>query len=136
MFKTFIVLIALGLMLALGASAQAQTASNPTTVQFVASLDHNTEFGGAPILTRYDLRIYLQGATAPIANYDVGKPMPDANNQIVVVNPSWFIGLAMNILHVARVASVGPAGEAASDPSNPFGNAAIPRAPAVPPVVR
>jgi hypothetical protein len=124
------------LVLGVAHPVAAQTVSNPTTVEFIASLDHNTEFGGVPILTRYDLRIYLQGATSPFVTYDVGKPTPDANNKIVVVNAAWFVGLAYNSLYYARVASVGPAGEAASDPSNPFGNAAIPRAPAVPPVVR
>jgi len=125
--------LALAILFGLASAVGAQTY---TTVQFTASLDHNVVFNGVPVLTRYDLRIYLQGATAPIANYDLGKPTPDANNQIIAVNPSWFVGLAMNVLHVARVAAIGPAGEGVSDPSLPFGSAAIPRAPVGPPVVR
>lgn len=138
MAKRLVAAVALGLMVLLAGPATAQTGvvSNPTTVTFVASLDHTTLMGGLPILTNYSLRIYVQGATAPFATYDLGKPTPDGNNQITVVNPAWFLGLAVNQIYVARVAAVGPAGEASSDQSNPFGNAAIPQAPAVPPVVR
>ncbi len=127
----------LALVLALGigvwmgtcAPAMAQTAINPTTVQFTASADHNTMLGDAPILTRYELRIFLSGATQPFTTQDLGKPVPDGSNTITVVNQSWFAVLAMNTTYTAKVAAIGPAGEGVSDASNPFGNAAAPRTP-------
>ena len=108
--------------------AQAQVATNPTTVEFTASTDHNALGldGVTPIVTRYDLRIFLEGATLPFSTADLGKPTPGPANLISVTNPSWFISLGMNVRHFARVAAVGPTGEGVSEASNPFGRVGPP----------
>jgi len=133
MTQILIVFYAVLLGLGLAASANAQVATNPTTVEFTPSVDHNRLGldGVTPIVTRYDLRIFLEGATAPFQTHDLGKPTP-VNSLISVTNPSWFISLAMNVRHVARVAAVGPTGEGVSAPSNPFGVVGAPIAGGVP----
>ncbi len=125
--------VSLGLLM--GTVASGQTVTNPTRVEFVASADHATLFDTIPILTRYELRIFLNGATQPFTTTDLGKPTPGAGNLISVTNPAWFTALAMNSLYLARVAAIGPAGEGVSDASNFFGRVGPPVKPGVP-VVR
>jgi len=117
------------IFLLVSATAFGQQATvNPTTVEFTASADHNTTVlgGTEPMLNRYELRMFLENASQPISNYDLGKPTPDGNNKITVVNPTWFISLAMNVRHVARIAAIGPYGETVSEASNPFGDVKAP----------
>jgi hypothetical protein len=123
--------------LLLGSSrASAQTVViNPTTVLFIASADHNATVTVAgqtvPVLTRYELRIFLEGAAAPVTTVDLGKPTPNAQNE-VRMTPGELVGLPLGA-YTARVAAIGPAGESVSDPSNPFARV---RAPAAPTAVR
>jgi len=130
-FLTIFGAVLLGLCLAAGAHGQVIT--NPTTVEFTPSVDHDRLGldGVTPIVTRYDLRIFLEGATAPFQIHDLGKPAP-VSGIISVTNPSWFVSLAMNVRHVARVAAVGPTGEGVSAASNPFGVVGAPAAGGVP----
>lgn len=120
-------------MALLGAAAvhvDAQT-MNPRTVEFDVSPDHDAEVLGQPVVTRYELRIYAEGATQPITTADLGKPAgPRASVERAAVFAAMPIGA-----YVARVAVLGPGGEGVSDPSVPFGRLTGPRAPGVPAVL-
>jgi hypothetical protein len=63
----------------------------PTTVVFQASVDH-------AIVTSYQVEVFAQGANpdtaTPIAATDVGKPAPNASNDISVAIPTFFAALA------------------------------------------
>lgn len=112
---------------------------NPTTIEFDPSPNHNDMVLGTttPMITKYVLRLLLEGASQPISgDVDLGKPTPGTNGKIVLTNRTWFLAAAMNVRHVAKVAAVGPTGEGVSDPSNPFGNVGPPAAPASVPVIR
>ncbi|MDR7420010.1 MAG: hypothetical protein QN178_13990 [Armatimonadota bacterium] len=116
-------LLVVGPVLAAPVSSAAQTLEvNPGTVVFIASPDHLRTITVAGqtvvVLTRYELRIYLDGATAPMTTVDLGKPAPDARNEIVA-RPQELLGLPLGG-YIARVAAIGPAGESLSEPSNPF----------------
>ena len=107
--------------------------TNPTKVVFTASADHALNgLDGQPLVTRYDLRMFLEGASSPVQVIDLGKPTPDAENTITVENAAWFAAGALtpNVRHVAKVAAVGPTGEGLSGESNPFGTTAPPAPPA------
>src|SRR5262249_19799305 len=79
----------------------------PTGVTFTASPDHAT------LVTSYELRIYASGAdpntATPIATSDLGKPTPDANNDITVDRSAFFSALAAGN-YVAAVAAIGSGG--------------------------
>ncbi len=133
-----IVLILGALLLASPAQAQTPPVVNPTTIEFDPSANHNDVVLGTttPMVTKYVLRLYLEGASQPISgDTDLGKPTPGQNGKITLTNRQWFIAAAMNLRHVAKVAAVGPNGEGVSDASNPFGNVGPPAAPSAP-VVR
>jgi hypothetical protein len=107
---------------------------NPKTVEFTPSADHDaiSVLTGQPVVSRYELRMYLEANPAtPISTTDLGKPTP-AGGVISVTNPVWFAGLTPNTRYVARVAAIGPTGEGVSDASGPFGNAPAPKAGGVP----
>ena len=105
-----------------GTSVEAQTppVTNPQTVEFTASTDHNTiDETGTPILQRYELRLYYALAPLPWATYDLGKPDP-VGELITVKNPAWFIAPSAGQVCFARVVSIGAGGEGVSEPSNNF----------------
>ena len=83
----------------------------PTGVMFTASPDHAT------LVTRYELRIYASGANpntaTPIATSNLGKPTPDANNDITVNQATFFSSLTVGN-YVAAVAAVGSGGASVS----------------------
>ena len=87
------------------------TSTAPTGVAFTASPDHAT------LVTSYELRIYASGANpqtaTPIAISNLGKPTPDANNNITVDLPSFFVSLATGN-YVAAVAAIGAGGSSVS----------------------
>jgi regulation of enolase protein 1 (concanavalin A-like superfamily) len=87
------------------------TSTAPTGVAFTASPDHAT------LVTSYELRIYAAGANpstaTPIATSNLGKPTPDANNNIIVDLPSFFVSLAPGN-YVAAVAAIGAGGSSVS----------------------
>lgn len=107
---------------------------NPTTVEFDVSADHNTVVLGQPAVTKYELRIFAVGAPAPMATFDLGKPVP-VGVRARVVNPAIFTPLAMGE-YLGRVVAVGPGGEGISDPTDPFGRLASPAKPTAPGVSR
>ncbi len=83
----------------------------PTGVVFTASPDHAT------LVTSYELRIYAAGANpntaTPIAISNLGKPTPNANNDITVALSSFFVSLAPGN-YVAAVAAIGAGGSSVS----------------------
>jgi lysozyme family protein len=89
------------------------TTTPPTGVAFTASPDHAT------LVTSYELRIYASGAdpntATPVATSNLGKPTPDANNDITVSQPAFFSALAPGT-YVAAVAAIGSGGSSLSAP--------------------
>jgi len=87
------------------------TSTAPTGVAFTASPDHAT------LVTSYQLRIYASGANpqtaTPIATSNLGKPTPNANNDITVDLPSFFVSLVPGN-YVAAVAAIGAGGSSIS----------------------
>jgi hypothetical protein len=69
------------------------------------------------MVTYYELRVYASGANpstaTPIATSNLGKPTPDANNDITVNQATFFSGLAPGN-YVAAVAAVGSGGSSVS----------------------
>lgn len=123
------------LLVLVGAVARVEAqVINPTTVEFDVSADHNTVVLGQPAVTKYELRIFAVGATAPVATFDLGKPVP-TGVRAKVTNPSIFLPLAMGE-YLGRVVAVGPGGEGISDPTDPFGRLATPAKPTAPGVSR
>jgi hypothetical protein len=98
-------------------------AVNPTTAQFGASADHNaTAADGTPAVTRYDLDFYFVGALQPFQVVSLGKPTPDANNNISV-NLAALLGGSVpspGIVYESRVLAIGPGGSGVSTVSNTF----------------
>ena len=119
--KRFLLVLALLTLMVPVAAAQTPV-NRPTVCEFVPSLDHDAVDAilQQPIVARYELRFYLEGATSPVQTFDLGKPAPD-NGKITVTNPAFHAGLAEGIRYIARVAAIGPSGTGLSDPSNPFG---------------
>ncbi len=87
------------------------TSTPPTGIVFTASADHAT------MVTSYELRIYAAGANpntaTPITTSNLGKPTPDANNDITVDRSAFFSALAAGN-YVAAVAAIGSGGTSIS----------------------
>jgi hypothetical protein len=98
---------------------EGQVVINPTKAQFVASVDHNVIENTVPIVTSYELRIFLPNGTNPMKTFGLSKPTPDANNIIVVTITEVLATLPIGE-YTAKVATIGPGGEAISLASNPF----------------
>jgi hypothetical protein len=105
----------------LAASGQTNV-TNPKVVEFDPSADHSTlTADGQPMVSRYDLQIFLQGATLPITTTRLGKPAADADGKLRVDFSAILIGWPLaNGTYQARVAAIGPTGSGQSDPSNLF----------------
>ncbi len=95
---------------------------NPRTVSFVPSDDHNAvTANGQPVITRYDMEIFLAGGGQPVAVVNLGKPGPAGDGSIYVDFASLLASAPMpGVALEARVASVGPTGRGESAPSNRF----------------
>lgn len=110
--------------------ASAQTVTNPTKAEFIASVDHNTVVNGLPVLTSYQLDTMTGTATGALAfTVSLGKPTPGAGNLISVVVPQ--LAALSNGTYVATVSAIGPGGAGKSVPSAPFvriGPPAVPTA--------
>lgn len=128
-----VTLLALSLVVTMAATAEAQFVPNPTKAEFMASADHDAMFGGIPLVTRYELRHYVVGATEPVAVFDLGKPTPDANNLIVATFPPLAVSATV---YFARVYTIGPSGESASNDSNTYGFSGVPAAVGTPTIKR
>lgn len=120
-------------LLACATIASAQTyVVNPSRVQFQASADHAVTLpDGSPMVSRYELRIYAQGAPDPVTTTDLGKPQHVGGE--VTTDITSVIGslpLSATVQYVARVAAIGQTGTGLSDPSGPFGHVGVPVSPA------
>ena len=115
-------LLATVFTLALAATPQAQVVSDPRVAEFSPSPDHwDVLDSGQPAVLRYELGMYMIGASAPFATIDVGKPSPDADGKIRYDFASGVAGWPVSGgTFEARVSAVGPEGAALSEPSNPF----------------
>lgn len=110
---------AVAIFLLISTSAYAQLVVNPTKAIFVASSDHNAVENEVPLVTNYELRIFVTGGTTPIRTLNLSKPAPDANNEITVSITSFVASLPVGD-YFGKVAAMGPGGEAVSEASNPF----------------
>lgn len=115
-------LASLALALSMASTAGAQAVSNPRIAEFDPSADHWTDLGGGgPAVLRYELGVYMVGASAPFTTLDMGKPSPEADGKIRYDFSSSVSGWPLpGGSYEARVAAVGPEGSALSEPSNPF----------------
>ena len=110
--------------------AIAQTVINPTTVQFNPSADHGAVIDGQPVVAKYELRIFISGASTTSAVIDLGKPTPNVGVITTPFNVS-VLPLSSTIKYVAFVAAMGPTGEGVSNASNLFMRVGPPGAPSV-----
>ena len=115
---------ALGLVFAFAFAAplQAQVVSDPRLAEFDPSPDHwQTLDSGQPAVVRYELGVYMCGASAPFTTVDMGKPSPEGDGKIRFDFSSAVTGWPLpGGNYEARVSAVGPEGSAPSEPSNPF----------------
>ena len=118
------------------------TAVDPTTVSFAPSADNDavSPLDGAALVTRYEMRVYLQASPAdPVATQDLGKPAVVNGSISAGLDPTSVVAkLLKDTLYVARIAAIGPRGEGLSGSGNPFGYAATtpPGAPGSPVIRR
>lgn len=128
-------LIAAGVLLAGFATASAQTPLvNPTTVEFDPSPDHAAlNAGGAPVVQRYELRLYRSGESLAAGRADLGKPAPEGDGKIRVNFSSLLAPWPPpDGAYEARVAAMGPSGEGESPTSNTFAFSTAPPTPPPP----
>jgi hypothetical protein len=123
--KKWIVRLALVCLALVPTVAHAQTVKNPTGATFTASPDH-------ALITSYTIGYFLAGATAPVQEAGLGKPVPDGTQTCAVVLDTRPLGFGA---YTAKVKAL--AGTVASDwsaASNAFDRSPLP--PASAPVVR
>ena len=114
--------LAIIVVTALAAPAQAQVVSDPRIAEFDPSPDHwQTLDSGQPAVVRYELGVYMCGASAPFTTIDMGKPSPEGDGKIRFDFASSVTAWPLpGGNYEARVSAVGPEGAAPSEPSNPF----------------
>src|SRR5262245_13375984 len=102
--------------------AWAQPTLNPTRAEFSPSADHSATLpDGTPVVSSYQLDLFLQGAAAPFQSIPLGKPSPDTDGTIRIDLTSQFVGWPVpGTVYVADVAASGPGGSSASALSNTF----------------
>jgi regulation of enolase protein 1 (concanavalin A-like superfamily) len=97
---------------AVSITVSGSTGTGSWSVAFTASPDHAS-------VTRYVLEIFASGANpataTPIATSDLGKPTPDANNNITLDRTTFFNGLAAGT-YVSTVRAENSAGVSRSTP--------------------
>jgi hypothetical protein len=118
----FTVLLGATILLASAATVPAQVLSDPRIAEFDPSPDHWAVVdGGQPAVLRYELDLYVVGASAPFGTLDMGKPAPQGDGKIRYDFAAQIAALSLpGGNYEARVSAVGPQGEALSAPSNPF----------------
>ena len=101
--------------------AAAQAIVDAGRAEFTPSADHTRTSGGVPVLTSYELRIFVAGATQVTRSVNLGKPSPGTDGLIRVNFLSLLTTpLLRGVIYEARVAAVGPGGSSASGLSNQF----------------
>jgi len=104
------------------AAAQTTTVTNPTTLVFAPSADHDARLtDGRLRVEYYRFDVYSVGASAPFQSTNLGRPTPGSDGSITYNFSSAIAAWPLpGGNYEARVAVVGPEGSAASAPSNPF----------------
>ena len=117
-----IAVLASAVALASPSPLHAQVVNDPRIAEFDPSPDHWAVLDtGQPAVIRYELGMYLLGASAPLMTVDMGKPSPGQDGKIRYDFAAAVAGLLMpSGEYEARVSAVGPEGSALSDASNPF----------------
>lgn len=100
----------------------AQGPVNPTTAKFTASAHHDAVDAATSlaIVTSYVVELYAQDGVTLKTARDIGKPTPDAFNEITYTQLASMLTPLPDGVYVARVAAVGPGGVARSGLSNDF----------------
>jgi len=104
------------------AAAQTTPVTNPTTLVFTPSADHDARLpDGRLKVASYRFDVYSVGASAPFQSTNLGRPTPGSDGSISYDFSSAIAAWPLpGGNYEARVAAVGPEGTAASTPSNPF----------------
>ena len=85
---------------------------NPTEAVWKAQADYST-------VTSFTLEVYRQSDMALVRSTPVGKPTPNAANELIV--PLLRTGLQNNVVHVFKIVTTNPIGSLGSPTtSNPF----------------
>jgi hypothetical protein len=115
-------LLGIACSLVCASSLHAQVVRDPRVAEFDPSPDHwRVLADGEPAVLRYELGVYLLGASAPFTTVDMGKPSPASDGKIRYDFSSGVAGWPLpGGTYEARVSAVGPGGEALSEPSNQF----------------
>jgi len=81
--SALVVLLASAFLLASASALHAQIVTDPRVAEFDPSPDHWAVLDtGQPAVTRYELGMYLLGASAPFITVDMGKPAPAQDGKI------------------------------------------------------
>lgn len=122
--KTSIVFLVVSVILAFlitPTNSYAQTTiSNPSTVTFTKSADHDVLTNGSAVVSNYEVRLYQKDTTTWVNSLSIGKPVPDATGTITFASLQTVYTAAPLGDYVVRIAAVGPGGAAESLPSDPF----------------
>jgi hypothetical protein len=97
-------------------SAQAQTLTNPSAIQF-DSADHNAVAGGQPLLTAYTVTFFQSGATVATTTVDVPKAtavLTPGTTATYTIPFSALPAYPLGTVFVAKIASKGPGGSSAT----------------------
>lgn len=133
MKKLFLVLIVI-LFVPTLVFAQAPVVVNPTTLEFIPSLDHDAvnALDNTPVLSTYEARFYPEAGGAMVGSMNIGKPTP-VNGKITITSLPVLTTLPRNVRLICKVAAIGPDGVNESAASNPFGmrDVKIPVAPTI-----
>jgi hypothetical protein len=115
--------VAAVLLLCSASLGSAQTIVDAQRVEFLPSPDDGLiDDGGAPVVDRYAMDIFVAGDTTAVETLDLGKPAPDLDGYIRVDFGSLLsVPLTPGISYEATVAAIGPGGTTASVRSNTFG---------------
>jgi regulation of enolase protein 1 (concanavalin A-like superfamily) len=118
----FLLALFVAVMLPVTARAQTTLVSNPTTLVFTPSADHNAVLAdGRPAVDHYSFDVYTVGAAQPFQSTNIGKPAPASDGSIYYDFSggvtSWPLPGGN---YEARVSAVGPGGSGVSAVSNPF----------------
>jgi hypothetical protein len=117
------VLVLFAVMLATASAVTAQSITDGTRAEFIASTDHNAVDAatGAPIVERYAMFVYIAGGTTVVSSANLGKPAPGADGMVRLdFAPLLTTALTPGVIYEAIVSAVGPGGSADSSRSNTF----------------
>jgi len=137
MRRLLLVVSVLGVLMPVVGQAQTPVV-NPLTVTFTASADHAATLpDGTAMVTRYEIRHFLTGATSPVQVGNLAKPAPVSGVITASITGSLAsLPFSPTQVYTAKIAAIGPTGEGVSAASNPFIIVSSPAAPGTPTVSR